>query len=179
MVGTRLLPPRANGPTLTLALASIEMRNMVSAASATPLTRVTWSKMASVSGSFFGADSWPLAVENSLDHSIWCRWFRQLAVRYPSSLFGRSTDVAPRPLSGEYRGGWSGIGGRPGSGYRRWLGYPSRGWGDALPHVSAHAEQRHRHRSRHCRVRAGLYAWSSAPTAGRARRAVARPAPVL
>src|SRR4029450_9807811 len=30
------------------------MRNMVSAASATPLTIVTWSKMASVSGSFLG-----------------------------------------------------------------------------------------------------------------------------
>src|SRR5262250_627763 len=108
MVGTRLLPSRANGPTLTIALASIERRNMVSAASATPLTVVTWSKMASVSGSFFGADSWPLSAGNSPDHSIWYQWFRQLAVRYPSSLFGRSTGAAPRLLSGEYRGGWSG-----------------------------------------------------------------------
>src|SRR5262249_419101 len=72
-VGTRLLPPRGKGRTLTLALASIEMRTMVSAASATPLTIVTWSKMASVSGSFFGADSWPLSVGNSPEHSIWCR----------------------------------------------------------------------------------------------------------
>src|SRR4029453_11385545 len=63
MVRTRLLPPRANGPTLTLALASIEMRNMVSAVSATSLTIVTWSKIASVSGSFFGVDSWPLSRE--------------------------------------------------------------------------------------------------------------------
>ena len=45
---------RANGPTLTLALASIEMRHRVSAVSATPLTIVTWSKIASVSGSFGG-----------------------------------------------------------------------------------------------------------------------------
>src|SRR4029434_11277297 len=110
MVRTRLLPPRANGPTLTLALASIEMRNMVSAVSATSLTIVTWSKIASVSGSFFGVDSWPLSAGNSPDHSIWCRWFRPWAVRYPRSLCGRSTDAAPRPPSGEYRGGWSGMG---------------------------------------------------------------------
>src|SRR4029434_9183860 len=96
--------------TLTIALASIEIRNMVSAASATRLTLVTWSKMASVSGSFFGADSWPLSVGSSPAHSIWCRWFPQLAVRYLRSLCGRSTGAASQPLSVEYRGGWSGTG---------------------------------------------------------------------
>ncbi len=34
LVGIRLFPPRANGPTLTVAFASIEMRNVVSVASA-------------------------------------------------------------------------------------------------------------------------------------------------
>src|SRR6266700_4664939 len=54
LVGTRLLPPRANGPTLTVALASIETRNTSEASSASSLRCFTWIKMASVSGSFLG-----------------------------------------------------------------------------------------------------------------------------
>src|SRR4029450_10876120 len=57
-VGTRFLPPRANGPTLTVALASIERRHTVSVASAARLTAAIWAKMASVAESFLGADSW-------------------------------------------------------------------------------------------------------------------------
>src|SRR5258708_16494628 len=47
----RLLPPRAKGPTLTVALASIEIRTVCSSASASSLICFTWAKMASVSGS--------------------------------------------------------------------------------------------------------------------------------
>src|SRR5713226_8339249 len=53
-VRTRLLPPRAKGPTLTVALASIESRNVYSSASASSLRCFTCAKMASVSGSFLG-----------------------------------------------------------------------------------------------------------------------------
>src|SRR5262245_24826821 len=53
-VGIRLLPPRANGPMLTVAFASIEIRNTRSLASAARLTAATWSKIASVCGTFFG-----------------------------------------------------------------------------------------------------------------------------
>src|SRR5713226_2006068 len=60
LVGTRLLPPRAKGPTLTVALASIESRKTCSSPSASSLACFTWAKMASVCGSFFGADSSPL-----------------------------------------------------------------------------------------------------------------------
>ena len=49
----RLLPPRAKGPTLTVAFASMEIRNTSNAASAAAFCWFTWSKMASVSGIFF------------------------------------------------------------------------------------------------------------------------------
>ncbi len=65
LVGTRLLPPRAKGPTLTVALASIESRNTCEASSASSLRCFTWAKMASVSGSFFGAGSWPLFSDST------------------------------------------------------------------------------------------------------------------
>src|SRR5215475_9489609 len=64
-VGTRGLPPRAHGPTVTVAVASIERRPTVSAASAARWTAALWAKMASVAGSFWGADSWRLSVESS------------------------------------------------------------------------------------------------------------------
>src|SRR5262245_42948229 len=138
-VGTRLLPPRANGPTLTVALASIERRNTVSAASAARLTAATWAKMASVAGSFFAADSSRLSAGSSPAHSAWCRWFPPSGVSLPGSLFGRSTGGAPRPLSGGYRDAGSGTVGRLGSGCRRWRVYPSGDGEDALPHACAHA----------------------------------------
>src|SRR5262244_3132491 len=138
-----------------------------------------WAKIASVAGSFFVADSWRLSAGSSPVHSIWCRWFPQSAGRRPRSLFGRSTGAALRPLSGGYTGGWCGTGDQPGFGYRRWLVYPSGGWGDALPHVSVHAVYKHQYRSHHWRVRAYLCEWSSAPTAVRAQRVVAHLVPVL
>src|ERR1043166_3408965 len=116
---TRLLPPRANGPTLTVALASMEMRNAVSAVSAARLIAATWVKMVSVSGSFFAADSWRLSADNSPVHSTWCLWFQPSGVSLPGSLFGQSTGVAPRLLSGGYRGAGSGTVDQPGSGCRQ------------------------------------------------------------
>ena len=65
LVGIRLLPPRAKGPTLIIALASIEIRNMSGASSASSLRCFTWAKMASVSGSFFGAGSWPRFADST------------------------------------------------------------------------------------------------------------------
>ena len=50
----RVSPLRLSAPTLTAALASTEMRNWCSEASARALTRWIWSKIASVSGIFFG-----------------------------------------------------------------------------------------------------------------------------
>ena len=47
-------PPRAKGPTFTVALASIEIRNMSEAASASSFRSFAWAKMASVAGSFLG-----------------------------------------------------------------------------------------------------------------------------
>jgi len=109
------------------------MRNTVSAASATWLTIVAWAKIASVSGSFFGADAWRLSVDRSPAHSIWLRWFQRTAVWHPGSLVGPSTDAAPQPPSVRYTGGGSATAGRPSSSYWRWRAASSGSWGHALP----------------------------------------------
>jgi hypothetical protein len=59
LVLVRLLPRRENGPIWTVALASIEIRRMSSARSASGLTSFSGSKMASVCLTFFGGGSWP------------------------------------------------------------------------------------------------------------------------
>src|SRR6266508_1891687 len=57
-VSVRLLPPRAKGPTFTVALASMEMRKVSGAASAAAFISLTCSKIASGSGIFFWVHSW-------------------------------------------------------------------------------------------------------------------------
>ena len=59
LVLVRLRPRRENGPMLTVALASIEIRRVSSARSASGLTRFSCSKMASVCLTFFGGGTWP------------------------------------------------------------------------------------------------------------------------
>lgn len=51
---TRVLPPLEKFPNNTVALASSEIRRMVSSSSASLCSLASWSKIASVSGSFFG-----------------------------------------------------------------------------------------------------------------------------
>ena len=55
----RLLPRRENGPILTVALASIEIRRVSSARSACGLTTFSCSKIASVCLTLFGGGTWP------------------------------------------------------------------------------------------------------------------------
>lgn len=53
-------PLGEKSPTLTGALASMEMRTVAASLSAAALTRLTCSKIASLAASFFGVCSWPL-----------------------------------------------------------------------------------------------------------------------
>ena len=50
---TRFLSPREKSPTFTVALASMDMRTTCASVSAAALTRLSCSKMASVTRSFF------------------------------------------------------------------------------------------------------------------------------
>ncbi len=54
-----LRPRRENGPMLTVALASMEIRRVSSARSASALTTFSRSKMASVCLTLFGGGTWP------------------------------------------------------------------------------------------------------------------------
>ena len=58
-VPVRLRPRLENGPIVTVALASIETRNVSAARSASGLTVFNGSKMASVCGTLLGGGTWP------------------------------------------------------------------------------------------------------------------------
>ena len=103
LVERRLLPPRAKGPTLTVAFASIEIRTVCSSASASSLICFTWAKIASVSGSFFWVDSWPPFLDTIPARSAWWRSSPQWAMRHHDSHSARSTGGALLLPSGACR----------------------------------------------------------------------------
>ncbi len=131
-MGTRLLPPRAKGPTLTVALASIDSRNVSGARSAAALTWATCSKIASVWGIFFGAESWPPCWDSSPAHSVCWQLSAQSVIRYRYSPSPRSIASALRQQSDGYTIAWYETAGRLGSGYQQWLEYRSASWADVL-----------------------------------------------